>query len=70
MAYEVRWYRAAKDKPISIQTIAGTAFPLKPGTTFFEIINSTSEITQNDGDWFVEFRRPEDDSYEAESTQN
>jgi hypothetical protein len=70
MAYEVQWYRAAKDKPISIQTIAGTAFPLKPGTTFFEIVNTTSEITQNDGDWFVEFRRPEDDSYEAEPTQN
>jgi len=68
-AYQARWQRTAKDKPISIQNIAGAAFPLKPGTIFFEIINTTSEITQNDDTWIFDFIRPEDDSYEPQPTE-
>ena len=70
LAYKVRWQRTATEKPLSILTMRGAAFPLKPGTTFFEIINTTSVIRQNDADWIFEFQRPEDDSYEAELTQN
>ncbi|MBE9523938.1 MAG: DUF3048 C-terminal domain-containing protein [Chloroflexi bacterium] len=70
LAYKVRWQRTDKEKPISIQTMSGAAFPLKPGTTFFEIVNTTSEIQQNDADWIFEFQRPEDDSYEAEPKQD
>ncbi len=70
LAYKVRWQRTASEKPISIQTISGSSFPLKPGTTFFEIINTTSNVRNNQGDWIFEFQRPEDDSYEAEPKQD
>ncbi len=58
-AYEALWQREAENKPISILLPDGLPFPLKPGITFFQVINNTSTTTQNDSVWEFEFVRPE-----------
>jgi len=59
-AYRARWHRYAKYKPIAILSSDGRNFPLKTGVTFFQVINTTSEINQIDQTWVFDFARPPD----------
>lgn len=57
--FHARWYRFAEDKPFALFDENGRLFPLKPGVTFFQIINDISEINQQeDGTWEFNFVRP------------
>ena len=59
-AYRARWHRVDEHKPLVILSSNGRNFPLKPGVTFFQVINNTSEITQFDQTWVFDFARPPD----------
>ena len=54
--YEVTWSRPTLDAQLTIVDAQGNAFPLKPGTTWFQVVGTSSEITQ-----------PEDGVYRFES---
>ena len=49
-AYRVKWQRAENDV-VSLTNPDGSAFPFKPGTTFFEVIGLASTLTQTDQGW-------------------
>jgi len=59
-AYRARWHRYDEHKPLVILSSDGRNFPLKPGVTFFQVINRTSEINQIDQTWVFDFARPPD----------
>jgi len=56
--YLARWHRYDVNKPLAILSTDGRAFPLKPGVTFFQIINRTSEVIPMDQTWTFDFARP------------
>lgn len=57
--FHARWYRFAEDKPFALFDENGRLFPLKPGTTFFQVINDISEVNQKEeGTWEFNFVRP------------
>jgi len=58
--YRARWHRYAENKPIAIISSDGRSFPMKPGVTFFQVINRTSEVIQLDQTFVFEFARPPD----------
>ena len=45
LAYKVKWQRNDTDA-VSLFNLDGTAFPFKPGTTWFEIMGASSTVTQ------------------------
>jgi hypothetical protein len=59
-AYPATWIRSAEDKPlVLLRSEQGTsAFPLKPGRTFFQIISTTSEFLQDGSAWRFTFHAP------------
>jgi len=60
-AFHVRWYRYAEDKPFALFDENGRLFPMKPGVTFFQVINTTSEVYKTDNQtWVFDFARPPD----------
>ncbi|MBC8330521.1 MAG: DUF3048 domain-containing protein [Anaerolineae bacterium] len=66
-AFEARWQRFAENQPLAILDTNGHPFPLKPGTTFFQVINTTSEVGQYDSEtWYFDFARPPDPEPEEE----
>lgn len=56
--YKVRWQRFEKDSMVSLAYEDGTPFPLKPGNTWYEVIGTTSELTQVDEGWRFVFHIP------------
>lgn len=52
------WSRTSPDKPLTILDTNGGLFPLKPGTSFFQIIHTDSLYSQNDATWTFDFVRP------------
>lgn len=74
-AYSAMWVRSAVDKPLVLLRAEGdpTAFPLKPGRTFFQIINTGSEFTQDGGIWRFIFNPPaplDDEDTSADDEDN
>lgn len=67
-AFEARWQRVAENRPLAILDTNGNPFPLKPGTTFFQVLNTTSEVGQYDSEtWYFDFARPPDPEPEEEN---
>lgn len=54
--YEVNWSRPTADTLMTVVDAQGNAFPLKPGNTWFQVVGTSSNITQ-----------PEDGAYRFES---
>jgi len=59
-AFEAKWERKERDKPLYILRINGSNFPLKPGTTFFQVVTTTSEMKLEGNEWTFKFIRPID----------
>lgn len=58
-AFEAIWERREVNKPLYLRTIDGDPFPLKPGVTFFQVINTNSEFyIQGEAEWTFKFVRP------------
>jgi hypothetical protein len=57
-AYQARWHRYATDKPVALLSADGRNFSLKPGVTFFQVMNRTSAVNQLDQTWIFDFARP------------
>ncbi|MFC1996866.1 DUF3048 domain-containing protein [Chloroflexota bacterium] len=57
-AYDVKWARINDNEIISLIYEDGSRFPLKPGSTWFDIVGSTSEIQAENTDWNVQFKTP------------
>jgi hypothetical protein len=59
-AYPAAWTRAAEDKPLVLlrSEHGSSAFPLKPGRTFFQIIGTSSLYTQDGSTWRFTFSIP------------
>ncbi|MBC8505065.1 MAG: DUF3048 domain-containing protein [Anaerolineales bacterium] len=58
--YRARWHRYDENKPIAMLSSDGRSFPMKPGVTFFQVINRTSEVIQLDQTFIFDFARPPD----------
>ncbi|HBG74024.1 MAG: hypothetical protein A2X25_08500 [Chloroflexi bacterium GWB2_49_20] len=56
--YKVRWQRPTQDSMVSLAYENGAPFPFKPGNTWFEVIGSTSEQSQNEQGWRFVFHIP------------
>jgi hypothetical protein len=59
-AFEAIWERREVNKPLYLLTPEGLNFPLKPGITFFQVLNTTSTIEQANEEWTFTFERPEE----------
>lgn len=60
-AYQITWARPQIDLPLQIFRAgrgAGAHLPLKPGTTFFQVIGVTTEILQEEDSWRFNFSIP------------
>ena len=59
-AYPATWIRSAEDKPLVLLRAeqGSTAFPLKPGRTFFQIVSTISEFSQDSSTWHFIFHSP------------
>ena len=59
-AYPAAWTRAAEDKPLVLLRSGqgSSAFPLKPGRTFFQIIGTSSQYVQDGSTWRFTFSIP------------
>jgi hypothetical protein len=59
MAYDVRWIRPYPQGVLYLTFPDGSAYPLKPGTTWFELVGTTSKVLQEpEGRWVVSFDQP------------
>ena len=56
--FELTWYRNAIDQLFTLVGPDGEIFPLKPGNTWFEVVGSSSEMTQEESSWFFKFSIP------------
>ena len=59
-AFEAKWERKERDKPLYILRKNGSNFPLKPGTTFFQVVTTRSEMKFEGNEWTFKFIRPLD----------
>ena len=57
-AYELEWVRENEAGLFSLRTTAGDVYPFKPGTTWFEVMGSSTKIHQLDEAWRFEMRFP------------
>jgi hypothetical protein len=57
-AYLVNWGKFLDSGNISLSFEDGSAFPLKPGKTWFIVIGSSSEIQEENPDWLFKFTIP------------
>ena len=58
--YAARWHRYKERRPLAIIDLDGKPLPLKPGVTFYQVMNDTSEVRNNEQTWFFDFARPPD----------
>jgi hypothetical protein len=57
--YRVLWNRPDKDATLFFTYENGTPFPLKPGSTWIQVVGQSSPVTTNpEGDWRVVFQVP------------
>ena len=59
--YEVEWVYAPEEGGVlGLVDMNGEPFPLKPGTTWFQVVHDDSRVSKGDGLWRFEFifRRP------------
>jgi hypothetical protein len=49
-AYQVKWQRNDTDV-VSLTNLDGTPFPFKPGTTWFEVVGTNSQVQHTDQGW-------------------
>jgi hypothetical protein len=57
--FELTWQRKAIDQIITLVGPDGEPFPLKPGNTWFEVVGSSTEMTQQgDSTWRFRFSIP------------
>ena len=57
-AFQVTWQRQALDTLIQLSGADGQPVPLKPGTTFIEIVGTSTKSDQNAADWRFTFQIP------------
>lgn len=58
-AYEIRWIRPFPEGVLYLTFPDGNLYPLKPGTTWFELVGATSQISLDpEGSWRVDFDTP------------
>lgn len=50
-AYELRWQRLTSDEVVSLVDAAGKPFPLKPGTTWYEVLGESSTLDDSQPAW-------------------
>ena len=56
--YKVRWQRLTQDAMISLKNEDGSPFPFKPGNTWFEVIGTSSVLSQDEQGWRFVFHIP------------
>jgi len=56
--YKVNWIRLNSNELISLIYKDGTRFPLKPGNTWFDVLGQSSDWTEENADWRVQFKTP------------
>jgi hypothetical protein len=56
--YELEWARPNETGILHLNLKDGEPFPLKPGTTWFEVMGTSSIITQSEESWRFEMRFP------------
>jgi len=57
-AFELRWYRNAKNQVWTLVDLDGKTFPLKPGNTWFEVVSSKTKLANSDDGWRFTFQLP------------
>jgi hypothetical protein len=57
-AYELEWARPDETGVLRLFTKDGEAFPLKPGTTWFEVMGISTIHDPNQDHWRFEMRFP------------
>jgi hypothetical protein len=58
-AFEIRWRRPADHGVLYFETASGDPFPLRPGSTWVELVNTSSEVEAlGGGRWWVRFHIP------------
>lgn len=58
-AYKVQWIRPYPEGVLYLTLLDGSDYPFKPGTTWFEIVGTTSKVEQQSrGNWTVSFAMP------------
>jgi hypothetical protein len=58
-AYKLRWVRPTADAVPYLEYPDGTAFPYKPGVTWYQVVGTSSEVTQGDeGAWRIVSKIP------------
>ena len=56
--YRVKWKRLTQDDMPTLVNPDGSLFPFKPGTTWFEVVGSSSTLTHTSDGWRFEFHIP------------
>jgi hypothetical protein len=57
--YEVNWNRPGLNTPLFLTYPDGTAFPYKPGTTWYQVVGTSTTVEQpSDGIWRFSFKMP------------
>ncbi len=57
-AFELRWFRNAKDQILTLAGKDGESFPLKPGNTWFEVMGTSTKLENTGVDWRFTFKIP------------
>lgn len=58
-AYQARWVRPDDGGVLQLYTMDGEPFPLKPGQTWYQVINPEAEVSHNGQYWRFVFVPPE-----------
>jgi hypothetical protein len=58
MAFQGMWHRTNVDQPLLLTNTLGGQLPLRPGTTFYQVIGMTSTYQQNGDEWNFTFNTP------------
>jgi hypothetical protein len=56
--FELRWYRNALDKLFILVGPDDKPFPLKPGNTWFEMVGTSTKLSNDSSDWRFTFQIP------------
>ncbi len=56
--FELKWYRNALDRLFILVGPDEKPFPLKPGNTWFEVVGTSSNFTNDGSDWRFTFQIP------------
>lgn len=58
LMYEVKWQRNSQEAMVSLVNEDGSLFPMKPGNTWFQVLGTSSEVTQSELAWRFVFDIP------------